>query len=142
MPSIIQIAIAILSSIAIVLAAQPQRRLRMIGGVIGLIGQPFWLVATYSPDTWGLFAASVIATLGWANCIRNNLHEHPVVAVLRRESRSLHNWHATDWNTPTGCMEFCVFCGQYGRPHTTIKHKAGCPVPQASKLCPQQVKVN
>ena len=36
------------------------------GFVIGLACQPFWYYTTYTHKQWGVFAASVLYTIGWS----------------------------------------------------------------------------
>lgn len=38
--------------------------------LIGLVGQPFWLYATYSAGQWGMFLLSVFYTGAWLMGVR------------------------------------------------------------------------
>lgn len=39
---------------------------RRVAPVIGIVGQPFWLIETYTSMQWGMFGVSVVITVVWA----------------------------------------------------------------------------
>lgn len=41
-------------------------KLRRWASVIGLIGQPFWLIATWKAEQWGIFALCFVYAFAWA----------------------------------------------------------------------------
>ncbi len=53
-----QLVILLTSAIAIALLAQTETWLKRWGFLIGLAGQPFWLVETLIAAQWGMFALS------------------------------------------------------------------------------------
>jgi hypothetical protein len=61
---IIQVAIAFLGGAAILLVSR-DGELRALGFLLGLLSQPFWLVATWQARQWGMFAVSLWYCLGW-----------------------------------------------------------------------------
>lgn len=61
----VQTVIAISGVLSILITQLPYRRPQRWACLIGLVGQPFWLVITYSPVTLGMFAVSVATTLAW-----------------------------------------------------------------------------
>lgn len=44
------------------LLAAERAELRRWGGLVGLVGQPFWLISTFQAQAWGQFAVSFIVT--------------------------------------------------------------------------------
>lgn len=45
------------------LLGSERSELRRWGGLVGLVGQPFWLVSTFQAQAWGQFAVSFVVTL-------------------------------------------------------------------------------
>lgn len=59
-----QVALAILSVIAVALTQGPDRYHRW-APLFGLASQPFWLYSTYTSGLFGIFCLSVLYTLIW-----------------------------------------------------------------------------
>ena len=72
MMDIIQAAILILSGAAIWLVGRKDGRVRRWGYVVGLISQPFWIVATIQAGQPGMFLLSVFYCGAWADGIYNH----------------------------------------------------------------------
>jgi hypothetical protein len=62
----IQMAIGFSGAIAIVFALSADRSRQRLAPIIGLLGQPFWLIATFQAMQWGMFSVSVAYTFVWA----------------------------------------------------------------------------
>jgi hypothetical protein len=63
---IAQTIIAVSGLLALVLALDARQERRKWAPVIGLIGQPFWLVETWGGQ-WGMFLLTVAYTVVWIN---------------------------------------------------------------------------
>lgn len=61
-----QIGIGLFSVTAIFFANCTADRWRRWASVFGLASQPFWFVATYQAQQWGIFALSFIYAALWA----------------------------------------------------------------------------
>ncbi len=61
----IQLVIAFTGALAIVLNMHKVLHWRRIGCVFGLIGQPFWIIASYEASQWGILALSFLYTAVW-----------------------------------------------------------------------------
>lgn len=61
----VQLVIAALTIPALFLVGLRHSHLRRWGFIIGFSSQPFWLYATFSPDTFGMFLVSVFTTATW-----------------------------------------------------------------------------
>lgn len=74
----IQTLIAALTIPALFLVAQHSFYRRRWGFLLGISAQPFWLYATFSPDTYGMFVVSVFTTGTWFLGVWNHwLHPQP-----------------------------------------------------------------
>lgn len=62
---LIQTTISLTGVIALLLALSPQARRRRWAPYVALPGQPFWLYATCSWTTWGMFVCSLLYTGVW-----------------------------------------------------------------------------
>ena len=60
-----QITILRSGAIAIVLTQLPSPRAQRWAPLVGIVGQPFWLHASWHAGQWGMFAMSVVYTLAW-----------------------------------------------------------------------------
>ena len=65
-----QAAIFVLTPLAIALTTSRRTGPRTAGAWVGLVGQGFWIWATWSPETWGmgavaLFIAAVYFRMLW-----------------------------------------------------------------------------
>tara|TARA_R110000868_G_scaffold111743_6_gene301449 strand:- start:429 stop:653 length:225 start_codon:yes stop_codon:yes gene_type:complete len=61
-----QMIIAATGALAIFLTQQRNAALQKYACLVGMAGQPFWLMATYQADQAGMFALSAFYTLTWA----------------------------------------------------------------------------
>lgn len=69
---IAQLGIAFFSCSAIWLVARKEQSWRLLGYLLGLMGQPFWVYATIDNHQWGMLAVSVWCTYAWCMGIRNH----------------------------------------------------------------------
>ena len=60
-----QAAIAVLGALAAWLSQDGRPRWARWACVVGLIGQPLWIMATWQAQQWGMFALSVVYTAAW-----------------------------------------------------------------------------
>lgn len=60
-----QVALTILSSLAIWIAQDDRRHVRRWGAVFGLISQPFWFYTAFQTQAWGIFIMTVVYSLSW-----------------------------------------------------------------------------
>ena len=63
---IVQLMIAVTGATAVFLTQCASWELRRWACVIGLIGQPFWFIAAYTAEQWGVFFAAFLYTIAWA----------------------------------------------------------------------------
>lgn len=66
-----QAIIAITGVVAIFLTQSSERRWQKYACIVGLVGQPFWIIATLDSNQWGMFVLSVFYTLAWIQGVRN-----------------------------------------------------------------------
>lgn len=76
---ICQIAIFMLTGLAIWLITMKNPTARMIGGCIGLIGQGFWLYETFVNHQWGMFILSAWFMFIYAKSIYVGLKDRRTV---------------------------------------------------------------
>ncbi len=62
-----QLFIAIFGLTAIILALSQNATHRKLAPIWGLIGQPFWFLATVPTEQWGMVALSIAYTLVYAH---------------------------------------------------------------------------
>lgn len=67
-----QAVIAISGGVAILFTQVKSEWCNKVAPVIGIVGQPFWLYATWENDQWGMLALSVFYTAAWIVGIKNN----------------------------------------------------------------------
>ncbi len=67
-----QLVILVSGAIAIWITQQNNKNLKRYACFVGIIGQPYWLEATYAAEQWGMFALSVFYTASWILGIYNN----------------------------------------------------------------------
>lgn len=60
-----QIIIILSSTLALWLVNGENVKARRYGCLIGVIGQPFWLIETYQAAQWGMLIVSILYTAGW-----------------------------------------------------------------------------
>lgn len=64
-----QTVIAITGVVAIFLTQSRDRNWQRFACLIGLAGQPFWMMATYQSEQWGMFVLTLFYTLAWCRGI-------------------------------------------------------------------------
>ena len=67
-----QIAIGLFGVTAIFLSQDRRANWRRWACVFGLIGQPFWFIASVKAGQWGIFALCCLYTVSWARGVWNN----------------------------------------------------------------------
>ncbi len=67
-----QIVIALTGITAIWLTQQRHEPWKKYACIFGLVGQPFWLYATYTTEQWGIFILAVFYTYAWFLGLKNN----------------------------------------------------------------------
>lgn len=60
-----QAIIAITGALSIWLTQDPRLSWQRWAPIAGLVGQPFWLVATWASAQWGMFALTLVFTAAW-----------------------------------------------------------------------------
>lgn len=60
-----QIMIAIFGVTAVWLTQQSNQDLKRYACFFGLLGQPFWVYATYSTEQWGMFILTLCYSYAW-----------------------------------------------------------------------------
>ena len=73
--------IVITGASGVLLISSSNPRYRMWAGIIGIIGQPFWITTSYINDQYGIMFLVLIYGYGWYKAIVNNHNEltKPVV---------------------------------------------------------------
>ncbi len=64
-----QVVIAVFGVASIWLSQAASIEQRKWAPVVGLVAQPFWLVATLAAEQWGIAALTVVYAFGWARGI-------------------------------------------------------------------------
>lgn len=59
---IIQLIIGLTGCLAILLTLKGYTR---VGSIVGIIGQPFWLIMSYINGLWGVFVVSIAYLIVW-----------------------------------------------------------------------------
>lgn len=54
------------------LMASQQPRTRAWAGIIGLAGEPFWMLTAYLNGQWGIVALAVVYGVNWIRIVRSN----------------------------------------------------------------------
>jgi hypothetical protein len=60
-----QISIGITGCLAILLLQQESAKVKRWAPVVGLVGQPFWLLTAYETQAWGMLFVSCMYTWVW-----------------------------------------------------------------------------
>ena len=68
----LQIVIVITSIVALVGITGKTIRSRYYGNLIGLLGQPFWVVTTMQNEQWGIFAVTIVYGVLYVRGVLNN----------------------------------------------------------------------
>lgn len=61
-----QVGIALCGVTAVFLSQEESIARRRWSSVFGLLGQPFWVVETYTHQQWGILALTALFTWSWA----------------------------------------------------------------------------
>lgn len=64
-----QAAIAVLGALAVWLSQDARPRWSRWACIVGIIGQPLWILATWRAEQWGMLALSVFYTFAWVRGI-------------------------------------------------------------------------
>lgn len=64
-----QLIIAITGVVAIFLTQSRYESRQKYACLIGLAGQPFWMMATYQSEQWGMFVLTLFYSLAWCRGI-------------------------------------------------------------------------
>lgn len=64
--------IAIFGVAAIWLTQQKREAWKRYACLFGLIGQPFFLYATFVAEQWGMFVLAIVCTYSWGEGLWNN----------------------------------------------------------------------
>jgi hypothetical protein len=67
-----QIAIMLLSPLAMWLVNSKDKKHRLYGAVVGLISQPFWFYTSFYNGQWGIFIIAFVYAAAWVRGIINN----------------------------------------------------------------------
>jgi len=67
-----QAVILITGALAIWLTQQRNVSWQRYACLIGIIGQPYWLLATYEAEQWGMFGLSIFYSYSWLVGINNH----------------------------------------------------------------------
>lgn len=60
-----QAIIAVSGVVAIFLTQSRNADLHKYACLVGIIGQPFWMLATYKSEQWGMFVLTICYTIAW-----------------------------------------------------------------------------
>jgi hypothetical protein len=63
---LVQVAIGVTGVMAIILLHAKKPSVRRWSPVVGLAGQPFWLLISYNTQAWGMLFVSCLYTAVWA----------------------------------------------------------------------------
>jgi len=64
-----QVVIAFTGTVSIFLTQSRNEQKRKYACLVGMAGQPFWFIATYQAQQWGILALTLLYTLAWARGI-------------------------------------------------------------------------
>jgi len=64
--AIVQAAIGLTGAGAVWLTASGDRKGRVVGYGLGLLGQPFWFITSFMYGQWGIFLLSGVYTIAWS----------------------------------------------------------------------------
>jgi hypothetical protein len=67
-----QFGIALFGATAVILSQDDRKSWSRWACIFGMIGQPFWFLATYKAGQWGMFALCFLYLFGWARGVWNN----------------------------------------------------------------------
>jgi hypothetical protein len=68
---VVQTLIAVLGVGAVWLSQDRRTSRRKYACIVGLLGQPLWLYATWKAGQWGIFVLSIIYTFAWLKGFQN-----------------------------------------------------------------------
>jgi len=70
-----QIVITICGCSSIYLLASQDAQTRMVAGIIGLIGEPFWFATAYMNEQYGILILVFVYGVSWARLVWSNYLE-------------------------------------------------------------------
>lgn len=80
-----QIIIAITGVVAIFLTQSENKSTQRYACLFGLAGQPFWIMATWETQQWGMFILTLFYTLAWLKGLKMYwLKELNVLSVIKK----------------------------------------------------------
>jgi len=70
-----QAAVTCTGFFSLYLLASQDARVRMYAGIVGMIGEPFWLTTAIINEQWGILPLVVVYGVNWVRVIHSNYHE-------------------------------------------------------------------
>ena len=70
-----QAAVTCTGFLSLYLLASQEAKTRMHAGIVGMIGEPFWLATAIINEQWGILPLVVIYGVNWVRIINSNYHE-------------------------------------------------------------------
>tara|TARA_R110000851_G_scaffold138349_1_gene274964 strand:+ start:153 stop:422 length:270 start_codon:yes stop_codon:yes gene_type:complete len=70
-----QAAVTCTGFFSLYLLASQDAKTRMYAGIVGMIGEPFWLTTAVINEQWGILPLVVIYGVNWARVIHSNYQE-------------------------------------------------------------------
>ena len=70
-----QAAVTCTGFFSLYLLASQDARVRMYAGIVGMIGEPFWLATAVINEQWGILPLVVVYGVNWVRVIHSNYHE-------------------------------------------------------------------
>ena len=70
--NICQLAIPFTGVIAVYLMASQEAKTRMIGGIFGLLGEPFWFMTAYNHEQWGVIVLVFVYAYSYYRIVDKN----------------------------------------------------------------------
>ena len=78
-----QAAVTCTGFFSLYLLASQDARVRMYAGIVGIIGEPFWLTTAIINEQWGILPLVVIYGVNWVRVIASNYHEDQRVKLKK-----------------------------------------------------------
>ncbi len=78
-----QAAVTCTGFFSLYLLASQDARVRMYAGIVGMIGEPFWLTTAIINEQWGILPLVVIYGVNWVRVIASNYHEDQRVKLKK-----------------------------------------------------------
>tara|TARA_R110002126_G_scaffold170079_1_gene319000 strand:+ start:345 stop:617 length:273 start_codon:yes stop_codon:yes gene_type:complete len=78
-----QAAVTCTGFFSLYLLASQDARVRMYAGIVGMIGEPFWLTTAIINEQWGILPLVIIYGVNWVRVIASNYHEDQRVKLKK-----------------------------------------------------------